>query len=52
MTALVQGSLFRDPNIGAPGLIGEFLTEAQGEDVVSGRFTPVDLECEEQGLDS
>ncbi|MGC8486916.1 MAG: pyruvate, phosphate dikinase, partial [Clostridia bacterium] len=35
------GVLFtRDPNTGAPGLYGEFLTNAQGEDVVAGIRTP------------
>jgi pyruvate, orthophosphate dikinase len=34
----------RDPSTGAPGLMGDFLTGAQGEDVVSGshRTRPVD----------
>jgi pyruvate,orthophosphate dikinase len=30
----------RDPNTGAPGLFGEFLANAQGEDVVAGTRTP------------
>ena len=30
----------RDPNTGASGLFGEYLPRAQGEDVVSGSFTP------------
>jgi pyruvate,orthophosphate dikinase len=33
----------RDPNTGAPGLFGEYLTEAQGEDVVAGVRTPQPL---------
>ncbi|WP_431857848.1 pyruvate, phosphate dikinase [Azospirillum sp.] len=38
----------RDPSTGAPGLTGEFLADAQGEDVVSGTRTPgplTDLEA-------
>ena len=35
-----RGRLHRDPNTGEPGLFGEYLPQAQGEDVVSGRFTP------------
>lgn len=35
------GVLFtRDPNTGDPGMYGEFLTNAQGEDVVAGIRTP------------
>ncbi|CAO3436715.1 pyruvate, phosphate dikinase [Azospirillum endophyticum] len=35
------GVLFtRDPSTGAPGLCGEFLADAQGEDVVSGTCDP------------
>jgi pyruvate,orthophosphate dikinase len=30
----------RNPNTGEPGLFGEYLPQAQGEDVVSGCFTP------------
>jgi pyruvate,orthophosphate dikinase len=33
----------RDPSTGEPGLYGEFLAEAQGEDVVSGVRTPEPL---------
>lgn len=33
----------RDPNTGAPGLYGEFLPCAQGEDVVSGSHTPMPI---------
>ena len=38
----------RDPNTGVPGMVGEYLPMAQGEDVVSGRFTPLDL-CAGEG---
>jgi pyruvate,orthophosphate dikinase len=34
----------RDPSTGRPGLYGEFLADAQGEDVVSGVRTPEPLE--------
>jgi pyruvate,orthophosphate dikinase len=34
----------RDPSTGKPGLYGEFLADAQGEDVVSGVRTPEPLE--------
>jgi pyruvate,orthophosphate dikinase len=34
----------RDPSTGEPGLYGEFLADAQGEDVVSGIRTPEPLE--------
>ena len=38
------GVLFtRDPNTGEPGLFGEWLAKAQGEDVVSGERTPQPL---------
>ncbi|MEZ4472340.1 MAG: pyruvate, phosphate dikinase [bacterium] len=33
----------RDPNTGEPSLFGEFLPDAQGEDVVSGAYTPEPL---------
>ncbi len=33
----------RDPNTGAPGIFGEFLANAQGEDVVAGTRTPIPL---------
>jgi pyruvate, orthophosphate dikinase len=33
----------RDPSTGEPGLYGEFLADAQGEDVVSGIRTPLPL---------
>jgi pyruvate,orthophosphate dikinase len=33
----------RNPSTGEPGLFGEFLTNAQGEDVVSGVRTPLDI---------
>ncbi|MFN3197011.1 MAG: pyruvate, phosphate dikinase [Bradymonadia bacterium] len=42
------GVLFtRDPNTGARSMIGEFLPNAQGEDVVSGRHTPHLIEPDE-----
>jgi pyruvate,orthophosphate dikinase len=34
----------RDPSTGAPGLCGEFLVDAQGEDVVAGIRRPVPLD--------
>jgi len=34
----------RDPSTGEPGLYGEFLSEAQGEDVVAGTRTPDPLD--------
>src|SRR5438128_11514227 len=34
----------RDPSTGEPGLYGEFLANAQGEDVVAGIRTPQPLE--------
>ena len=38
------GVLFsRDPSTGEPGMMGEFLTNAQGEDVVAGIRTPVNV---------
>lgn len=38
------GVLFtRDPNTGAPGLFGEFLPNAQGEEIVAGARTPLPL---------
>src|SRR3954451_8367564 len=33
----------RDPSTGAPGIFGEFLVDAQGEDVVAGIRTPLPL---------
>ncbi len=33
----------RDPNTGEGGMYGEFLAKAQGEDVVSGKFTPMPI---------
>ncbi|MEZ4468464.1 MAG: PEP/pyruvate-binding domain-containing protein [bacterium] len=33
----------RDPSTGEPSLFGEFLPDAQGEDVVSGAYTPSSL---------
>jgi pyruvate, orthophosphate dikinase len=39
-----SGVLFtRDPGTGAPGVVGEFLPMAQGEDVVAGIRTPLPL---------
>jgi pyruvate, orthophosphate dikinase len=35
----------RDPSTGEPGLFGEFLADAQGEDVVAGIRTPEPLEA-------
>jgi pyruvate, orthophosphate dikinase len=35
----------RDPSTGEPGLYGEFLSDAQGEDVVAGIRTPEPLEA-------
>src|SRR5207247_48737 len=40
----------RDPSTGEPGLYGEFLANAQGEDVVAGIRTPEPLERMEQKL--
>ena len=41
-----SGVLFtRDPNTGAPGLYGEMLWRAQGEDVVAGTRTPEPIEA-------
>jgi pyruvate,orthophosphate dikinase len=40
----------RDPSTGEPGLYGEFLANAQGEDVVSGIRTPEPLAQMEQKL--
>jgi pyruvate,orthophosphate dikinase len=40
----------RDPSTGEPGLYGEFLANAQGEDVVSGIRTPEPLANMEQKL--
>ena len=38
------GVLFsRDPSTGEPGMMGEFLTNAQGEDVVAGIRTPMNV---------
>ena len=42
------GVLFtRDPSTGAPGLCGEFLADAQGEDVVSGTCDPDPLSADQ-----
>jgi pyruvate,orthophosphate dikinase len=40
----------RDPSTGEPGLYGEFLANAQGEDVVAGIRTPEPLAAMEQKL--
>src|SRR5439155_23668206 len=40
----------RDPSTGEPGLYGEFLADAQGEDVVAGIRTPEPLERMQAGL--
>ena len=40
----------RDPATGAKGLFGEFLTNAQGEDVVAGVRTPMHIQEMEQKL--
>jgi pyruvate, orthophosphate dikinase len=40
----------RDPSTGEPGLYGEFLADAQGEDVVAGIRTPEPLERMEASL--
>src|SRR5258708_15551894 len=34
----------RNPNTGEPKLFGEYLTDAQGEDVVAGQFTPLPIQ--------
>jgi pyruvate,orthophosphate dikinase len=40
------GVLFtRNPNTGDPGIYGEYLTNAQGEDVVAGIRTPKDIQA-------
>lgn len=45
------GVLFsRNPLSGSPEPFGEFLLKAQGEDVVSGRFTPQPLDAMRQSL--
>ena len=40
----------RNPNTGETGTVGEYLPMAQGEDVVSGRFTPQDLRSTDGGF--
>lgn len=46
------GVLFtRDPSTGAPGLCGEFLADAQGEDVVSGTCDPDPLSASQSHPD-
>src|SRR5437764_13814441 len=39
------GAFTRDPSTGASGVFGEFLANAQGEDVVAGIRTPQPLEA-------
>ncbi|MGY0484388.1 pyruvate, phosphate dikinase [Endobacter medicaginis] len=39
----------RDPNTGEPVLYGEYLQGRQGEDIVAGTRTPVDLARDDQG---
>jgi pyruvate,orthophosphate dikinase len=40
----------RDPSTGEPGIYGEFLADAQGEDVVAGIRTPEPIEAMEKRL--
>ena len=40
----------RDPSTGAPGIYGEFLVNAQGEDVVAGIRTPEPIAGMEERL--
>lgn len=43
--ASATGVLFsRNPNNGAPDMVGEYLVKAQGEDVVSGSHTPLSFD--------
>lgn len=43
--ASATGVLFsRNPNNGAPDMVGEYLVQAQGEDVVSGSHTPLSFD--------
>ena len=42
----------RDPNNGEERLYGEFLTNAQGEDVVAGIRTPVDIDSMKENIPS
>lgn len=47
------GVLFtRDPNTGEPGMYGEYLTNAQGEDVVAGIRTPQAIDLMKQEMPS
>ena len=41
----------RNPNDGTPALYGEYLVGRQGEDIVSGAATPVDLSRDEPGYE-
>ena len=46
------GVLFsRDPSTGKKELFGEYLINAQGEDVVSGKFTPLPIKSREDSLE-
>ena len=42
----------RHPNTGEPQLFGEYLPQAQGEDVVSGAYTPLALSGTEDSLEA
>lgn len=42
----------RNPSTGAPGLFGEFLPQAQGEDVVAGVRTPLPISNTPESLES
>lgn len=47
------GVLFsRDPSTGAKELYGEYLVNAQGEDVVSGKFTPMPIKGASKSLEN
>lgn len=41
----------RNPSDGSDALYGEYLINAQGEDIVSGIRTPIDIMCDENGLE-
>ncbi len=40
----------RDPSTGAPGVFGEYLTDAQGEDIVAGTRTPTPISALQQQM--
>jgi pyruvate,orthophosphate dikinase len=40
----------RDPATGRPGIYGDFLREAQGEEIVAGRRTPEPIESAKHGM--